>query len=184
MLVFCLQHYYSVNMAGSKLLSSMTSSGWFPQEAKQSVSLSSVLRFELFDAVNPIYQLKFMGNMYLNLRALNIEAIEQNKHLIKENVLKAAVRYDLRVFLNIMVLEDWGTSLEKTKLDVSFEQLGKRPEQSLKTIMKSVSRHPETFIESMNELGGRINDLESLLGGSSITDKLILDILNSYYTSN
>jgi hypothetical protein len=74
-------------------------------------------------------------------------------------VLKAAVKYGLKVYFNIMIMEDWSPSLEKTKLDVSFEQLGEKPEQSLRTIMKSLSKHPATFIQCMNLEPGRINDM-------------------------
>jgi hypothetical protein len=79
MLVSCLRHYYSINAASSKLFQLLTKSGWFPQEAKPTVPLSSVLRFELTDVVNPIYQLKYIGNMYLNLQDLKLEPIQQSK---------------------------------------------------------------------------------------------------------
>jgi hypothetical protein len=41
----------------------------FGEEVEKGVSLSSVLTLETFNIHNQAYQLKFMGNLFLNLRA-------------------------------------------------------------------------------------------------------------------
>jgi hypothetical protein len=60
--------------------------------------------------------------------------------------MKAVVKYNLKIFLNIMFIEDWANHLELTKLHVAFEQLPKKPELSLRAIAKSLTKDPNTFI--------------------------------------
>lgn len=42
--------------------------------------------------------------MYLNIRNLNIPELVENKDAIKNTILKAVVKYHLRVFQNIMII--------------------------------------------------------------------------------
>lgn len=66
-LVQCFVGYYTSNLQNSKLLKVLTSSLIHPEVYKPASSLNAAFRFEFFEKVNPIYQLKFAGNMYLHL---------------------------------------------------------------------------------------------------------------------
>lgn len=80
---------------------------------------------EYFDLVNPIYQLKYVGGLYEQICEANPQIADQiaPMELTQQSVLKAVVKYNLRVFKNIMVLRGWQENLESTKLDVAFEKL-------------------------------------------------------------
>ena len=106
--VTCLLNYYRLNLKNSKLLECLLTSKWYPEEYKQPASISSVLRFEYFDTINQIYQVKYVGNLYLNMiKNQPNELLESKESEIKENILKAIVRFNLRVYQNIMVMKGW-----------------------------------------------------------------------------
>ena len=69
---------------------------------------------------------------------------------VKECVLKVVVRFDLRVFKNIMVLNNWVEDLEETKIDVAFEKLDKQPLEAIQMLKESISRRLGTFTKSLH----------------------------------
>lgn len=99
--------YYERKFPDSVLANALTCSKWFPEEYKQPTSLSSVLRFEYFDTVNPLYQIKYVGNLYLHLLQFNPLRTRDCEADIKDTVLKAVVRYNLKIYKNIMLIKDW-----------------------------------------------------------------------------
>lgn len=86
-----------------------------------------------------------MGHLYLNLRNQAIPALANNINVIKENMMKTVVKYKLRVYKNIMLLEGWTSLMEKTILIVAFEQLANNTDGALNTIKKSLGKNASTF---------------------------------------
>jgi hypothetical protein len=62
------------------------------------------MKFQQFDIENQIYVLKFLGNVYLNLKLSDNKKLAEQKISLKTKILANVVKYDLRVFKNIMIL--------------------------------------------------------------------------------
>lgn len=90
------------------------------EEVEKGVSLSSVLTLETFNIHNQAYQLKFMGNLFLNLRVSGCPELITLNPSMQSFMLKVFVKYNLRVYKNIIIVEGLVGELEKTKIDVGF----------------------------------------------------------------
>lgn len=73
--------------------------------------------FNELDITSHIYQIKYIGNLYLNLL---LEGIRVSDLRIKEYILKGYVKDRLRVFKNILILEGWKEELDRMKFEVAF----------------------------------------------------------------
>lgn len=67
-----------------------------------------------------MYQIKYLGNIYLNLLLSNIRPRDP---LMKDYILKGYVKDRLRVLKNILVLEGWNQELDRMKFEVAFQEL-------------------------------------------------------------
>lgn len=99
-------------------------------------------------------------------------------------MMKTVVKYKLRVYKNIMLLEGWTSLMEKTILIVAFEQLANNTDGALNTIKRSLGKDASTFRTFVESNPEKVSDLENLLGTETTRDELILDILNAYYESS
>lgn len=66
-------------------------------------------------------------------------------------VLRAVVRYKLRVFNNIMVWEGWAGLLEQAKVEVGFDALKDRPSEGIKILYECSNNNRTLFVRMLSE---------------------------------
>lgn len=138
--------------------------------------MNSVITLETFNIKNQAYQLKFIGNMFLNLRHLNHIELAKYEGDIKIFVLKTVIKYGLRVYKNIMITENWSSELENIKVDVAFERVNKskNKDKAVSMIKECISTNLNVYVNSLNSHPERVDDLENLLGSGKVGDQEVL----------
>lgn len=73
------------------------------------------MKFNSFSVHNHLYQLKFLGNLYFNVR-LSTKYVATQTDLFKYKILGGVVQYKLRILNNIMYYEGWQEGLEEARV--------------------------------------------------------------------
>lgn len=74
------------------------------------------MKFVSFELENQIYQLRFIGNLFILLKCKYHPQLASPSAKIKEFVLSTVVKHKLRVFTNIMIWLKWTNDLEDAKI--------------------------------------------------------------------
>ena len=145
--------------------------------------MTEAMKFVNFETENHLYALKFLGNVYVLLRTQTRNEGASVSAQLKEMVLRAVVRYKLRVFNNIMVWEGWVDELEQAKVEVGFDALRDRPSEGIRILYECSSNNRSLFVKMLSEREEYIARLEDMLSQNETQDNMLLEMLNIFYES-
>jgi hypothetical protein len=140
------------------------------------------MKFVTFSIENHLYQLKFLGNLYFNVKLIAATQSVQSE-AFKYYILAGVVRHGLRVLKNIMYFEEWQGELEDARVEVGFQTLTNHPAEGVKILVGCSKNNPDIFIKKLNEDAKKIEILETLLESQKSESTKIIEMLTTYYSS-